>query len=49
MWRDHRFSGRNKTPEITVGVEVGGDRQGGWEKFEKGGVGNIGGLHKIGG
>ena len=29
MWWDHPFSQRNKTTERTVGVGVGGDREGG--------------------
>ena len=45
MWRHHPFSQRNTTPERTVGVEVGGDREvgeKGLDKFEKGGeVSNI--------
>ena len=44
MWRDHPFSQRNKTTERAVGVWVGDDKEeGGWTKFKKGGVGNIGG------
>ena len=42
MWWDHPFGQRNKTTERAVGVRVGGDR-GGWKKFEKEWVGNIGG------
>ena len=55
MWHDHPFSQRNKTTERTVGLGVGGDSKvggggGGLDKVLKrrGGVGNIGGLHKIG-
>ena len=35
------------TTERTVNVGVGGDREvgeGGWTRFEKGGIGNIGGT-----
>ena len=38
------------TTERTVEVGVGGDRKvggGGWTTFEKGQIGNIGGIHKI--
>ena len=48
-----RRSQRNKTTERAVRVGVGVNREeglglGGWTKFEKGGLGNIGGgLHKI--
>ena len=48
-----RRSQRNKTTERAVSVGVGVDREeglglGGWTKFEKGGLGNVGGgLHKI--
>ena len=43
-----RRSQRNKTTERAVSVGVGVDREeglglGGWTKFEKGGLGNIGG------
>ena len=53
MWRDHPFSQRNRTTDRTLGgwgLEVTGKLGGGaWTKFEKRGVGNIGGgLHKIG-
>ena len=52
MWHDHPFSQRSKTTERAVGVGVGGDREeeGGWTKFEKGRVGNVGGggLQKMG-
>ena len=45
MWCYHPFSQRNKTTERTVGVGVGGNRErgGGWTKFQRGEVGNIGG------
>ena len=44
MWHDHPFSQRNKTTERAMGVGVGDDRErGGLDKFEKGGVGSIGG------
>ena len=46
MWRDHPFSQRNKATERAVGVEVGDEEEGGGgggTKFEKKGVGNIGG------
>ena len=49
---DHLFSQRNKATELAVGMGVGGNCEGGWTKFEKGGLGSIGGgggLHKIGG
>ena len=48
MLCDHPFCQRNRATK-RVGVGVGGDREvrGGWPKFEKGRVGNIGGLHKI--
>ena len=55
MWSDHPFSQnktRNKAAKRAVGSRVGSDRKGGrgWTKLEKkGGVGNIGGLHKLGG
>ena len=42
MWCDHPFSQKNKTTERAVGVAVGDDREGGWTKFEKGEVANIG-------
>ena len=29
LWTDNTFSQRDKTTERTVGVEVGGDREGG--------------------
>ena len=37
------------TTERTVDVGVGGDRKvgWGWTSLEKGGIDNIGGLHKI--
>ena len=37
MWCNHPFSLRNKTTEKAVGMGVGGYREGGWTKFEKGG------------
>ena len=43
MWRDHPFSQRNKATERAVGVEVGDENKIWWTKFEKKGVGNIGG------
>ena len=42
MWHDHPFSQRNKTTKIALGVEVGGDGEGGVEQNWK-----KGGLHKI--
>ena len=44
MWHDHPFSERNKTTEREMGVVVGDGRErgGGWTKFEKEGVENIG-------
>ena len=44
MWHDHPFSERNKTTEREMGVVVGGGRErgGGWTKFEKERVENIG-------
>ena len=52
LWCNHPFGQRNKATERAVRVGVGGNRGGGWTKFEKGGrVGNMGwgggGLHKI--
>ena len=47
MWHDHPFSQRNKTTERVAGVEVGGDREGGWTKFEKGVVGKMEGLRPV--
>ena len=35
MWHDHQFSQRNKTTERTVGVEFGGDRNGGERGVDK--------------
>ena len=49
---DHLLSQRNKATELAVGMGVRGNCEGGWTKFEKGGLGSIGGgggLHKIGG
>ena len=44
MRHNHSFSQRNNATEKAMGVGVGGDREerGGWTKFEKRGVGNIG-------
>ena len=42
MLHDHSFSQRNKTAERAVGLGIEGDREQGWIKLEKGGVGNIG-------
>ena len=42
MWWDDKFRQRNK-------VTIKNEEKGGWTKFEKGEVSNIGGLHKIGG
>ena len=53
MRRDYPFSQRNKATKRVVRVEVGGKC--GWgggvgQNLKRGGrVGNIGGLHKIGG
>ena len=45
MLHDHSFSQRNKTAERAEEVGVEGDREeGDWTKFEKNGVGNIGGF-----
>ena len=51
MRRNHLFSQRSKTTERAVGVGAGDNKEQGrvWTKFEKEGIGNIGGLHKIGG
>ena len=52
QWRGvHLFSQRNKTAELAVRMGVGTNSEGGWTKFEKRGLENIGGvgLHKIGG
>ena len=43
MWHVHPFSQRNKTSKIAGGVKVGSNGKGGWTKFKKGWVGNIGG------
>ena len=51
MWHDHSFSQRNKTTEISVVVVVG-DREASFgvgQNLKNRRVGNIGGLHKIGG
>ena len=44
MCRDHPFSLRNKTTKRTVGVEVGGDGEGGWgwTEFDTGRIDNVG-------
>ena len=50
MWHNHPFSQRNKTIERAVGVGVEGNREDGGvgqNLKKKGGVGNIGGVHKI--
>ena len=46
MWHNHPFSQRNKTAEraVVVVVVVGGGERGGWTKFGKRGIGNIGGI-----
>ena len=51
MWRNHPFSQRNKTIERAVGVGVEGNREDGGvgQNLKKRGVGNIGGVNKIGG
>ena len=51
MWHNHPFSQRIKAIERVVRVGVGGNRKvGGGQILKKGGgLGNIGGLHKIGG
>ena len=44
MWRDHLFSQRNKTTKRAVGLQVGGDGEGGFgqgRKRKNEGVGNI--------
>ena len=38
MWFDHPFNQRNRTTERVMGVGFEGDREGGWTKFEKGGL-----------
>ena len=44
MWHNHSFIQRNKATEKAVGVGVGDDMERrGWTKFEKEGVGSIGG------
>ena len=35
MRHDHLFSQRNKATKRVVGVEVGGEEEGGWRKIEK--------------
>ena len=49
MWHAHSFSQRKKTSKRVVEMKVGGNREEGWTKFQKDGVGNIGGLHNKGG
>ena len=44
----HPFSQRNKASKI-AGSEGWKQRKDGLDKFKNGGVGNIGGLHNIGG
>ena len=41
MWNNYPFSQRKNASKIAVGVKVGGNGKSGWEKFFKGGVGNI--------
>ena len=46
MWHDHPFSERNNA---TIRAEGGGGVSGrGGQNLKKGGIGTIGGLHKIG-
>ena len=48
---NHLFSQKNKAAELAVRVGVGGNSEGRWTKFEKWGLGSIGGgdLREIGG
>ena len=45
MWHDHPFSERNNA---TIRAEGGGRGERGGQNLKKGGIGIIGGLHKIG-
>ena len=52
MWCNHPFSQGNKTTKRVVWVGIGDNRErrgGSGQNLIKGGLGNIGSLHKIGG
>ena len=55
MWHDHTCSARELKQQKEQwgwgwgwGLEMAGKWDGGWTKLEKKGVGNVGGLNKIG-
>ena len=49
MWDGHPFSQRNKTSKISAGAEGWRQQIEGLDNILKRWVGNIGGLHNIGG
>ena len=54
MWHDHTCSARELKQQKEQlgwgwGLEMTGKWEWGWTKLEKKGVGNVGGLNKIGG
>ena len=54
MWHDHTCSARELKQQKEQlgwgwGLEMTGKWERGWTKLEKKGVGNVGGLNKIGG